>query len=91
MLFWKEHGREQKCLKCGKSRYVELVNEDGEKVVTKVAHKQLRYMLIFAFNVLIFALNMLIFANLHRLRPKRVVVGLIPHQVLYLLSPSSRS
>jgi hypothetical protein len=24
MLFWKEHGREQKCLKCGKSRYVEL-------------------------------------------------------------------
>jgi hypothetical protein len=23
---------------------VELVNEDGEKVVTKVAHKQLRYM-----------------------------------------------
>jgi hypothetical protein len=44
MLFWKEHGREQKCLKCGKSRYVELVNKDGEKVVTKVAHKQLRYM-----------------------------------------------
>jgi hypothetical protein len=44
MLFWKEHGREQKCLKCGKSRYVELVNEDGEKVVTKFAHKQLRYM-----------------------------------------------
>jgi hypothetical protein len=41
MLFWKEHGREQKCLKCGKSRYLELVNEDGEKVVTKVAHKQL--------------------------------------------------
>ena len=44
MLFWKEHGREQKCLKCGKSRYVELVNEEGEKVVTKVTHKQLRYM-----------------------------------------------
>jgi hypothetical protein len=36
MLFWKEHGREHKCLKCGKLRYVELVNEDGEKVVTKV-------------------------------------------------------
>jgi hypothetical protein len=44
MLFWKEHVREQKCLKCGKSRYVELVIEEGEKVVTKVAHKQLRYM-----------------------------------------------
>ena len=27
MLFWKEHDREHKCLKCGKSRYVELVNE----------------------------------------------------------------
>jgi hypothetical protein len=34
-----EHGREQKCLKYGKSRYVGLVNKDGEKVVTKVAHK----------------------------------------------------
>jgi hypothetical protein len=44
MLFWKEHGREKKFLKCSKSRYVDLVNEDGEKVVTKVAHKQLRYM-----------------------------------------------
>jgi hypothetical protein len=41
MLFWKEHGREPKCLKCGKSRYVELVNEYREKVVTKVANKQL--------------------------------------------------
>jgi hypothetical protein len=44
MLFWKEHDREHKCLKCGKSRYVELVNEEGEKVVAKVVHKQLRYM-----------------------------------------------
>jgi hypothetical protein len=33
--------------------------------------------LIFAFNVLIFVLKMLIFANLYRLCPKRVVVGLI--------------
>jgi hypothetical protein len=32
---------ERKCLKFGKLRYVELVNEDGEKVMTKVAHKQL--------------------------------------------------
>jgi hypothetical protein len=44
MLFWKEHGREQKCLKCGKPRYVEVLNEDGEKVVTKVSYKQLRHM-----------------------------------------------
>jgi hypothetical protein len=34
---------------------------------------------------------MLIFANLHRLRPKRVVVGLIPQQGLHLLTPSLRS
>jgi hypothetical protein len=40
---------------------------------------------------LIFVLKMLIFANLHRLRPKLVVVGLIPQQGLNLLTPSSRS
>jgi hypothetical protein len=33
----------------------------------------------------------MIFANLHRLRPKRVVVGLIPQQGLDLLTRSSRS
>jgi hypothetical protein len=31
MLFWKEHGREDNCLKCDKSRYMELVNEDGRR------------------------------------------------------------
>jgi hypothetical protein len=31
MLFWKEHDSEHKCLKCGKSRYVELVNEKGRR------------------------------------------------------------
>jgi hypothetical protein len=35
MLFWKEHDREDKCLKFVKSRYMEVINEDGEKVVTK--------------------------------------------------------
>jgi hypothetical protein len=44
MLFYKEHKGETKCLKCGKSRFIEVVNEDGEKVTTKVAHKQLHYM-----------------------------------------------
>jgi hypothetical protein len=44
MLFYKEHNDEMKCLKCGKSRFIEVINEDGEKVTTKVAHKQLRYM-----------------------------------------------
>jgi hypothetical protein len=33
-----------KCLKFGKSRVVGVINEDGEKVTMKVAHKQLRYM-----------------------------------------------
>jgi hypothetical protein len=40
MLFWKEHKDEKQCLKCGKPRYVEVVNDDGETVATKVAHKQ---------------------------------------------------
>jgi hypothetical protein len=44
MLFYKEHKDEMKCLKCGKSRFIEVINEDGEKVTMKVAHKQLRYM-----------------------------------------------
>jgi hypothetical protein len=42
-IFYKEHKNETKCLKCGKSRFVVVVNEDGEKVTTKTAHKQLRY------------------------------------------------
>jgi hypothetical protein len=45
ILFYKEHKGEIKCLKCGKLRFVEVVNEDdGEKVTMNVAHKQLRYM-----------------------------------------------
>jgi len=44
MLFWKEHADEKKCLKCSTSRFVEVVNEDGETVTTNVAQKQLRYM-----------------------------------------------
>jgi hypothetical protein len=44
LIFYKEHKNEKKYLKCGKSRFVEVVNEDGETVTTKTAHKQLRYM-----------------------------------------------
>jgi hypothetical protein len=44
MIFYKEHKNEMKCLKCDKARFVEVVNEDSEKVTTKTAHKQLRYM-----------------------------------------------
>jgi hypothetical protein len=38
-IFWKEHKEENKCLKCGKAMYVEVINDDGEMVTTKVAHK----------------------------------------------------
>jgi hypothetical protein len=41
MIFYKEHKNEMKCLKCGKSRFIEVINEDGEKVTTEVAHKHL--------------------------------------------------
>jgi hypothetical protein len=44
MLFWKEHEEENKCLKCGKPRYVEVINDDGDTVTIEVAHKQLHYM-----------------------------------------------
>jgi hypothetical protein len=44
MLFYKVHKDETKCLKCGKSRFIEVINEDAEKVTMKVAHKQFRYM-----------------------------------------------
>jgi hypothetical protein len=44
MLFYKEHKDKTKCLKCGKLRFIEIVNKDSEKVTTKVAHKQLCYM-----------------------------------------------
>jgi phage/plasmid primase-like uncharacterized protein len=32
------------CLKCGKLRFIEVINKDGEKVMTKAAHKKLCYM-----------------------------------------------
>jgi hypothetical protein len=44
MLFWKNDIDLKKCRKCQESRFVEVVNEDGEKVTTEIAQKQLRYM-----------------------------------------------
>jgi hypothetical protein len=44
MIFWKEHINEKKCLKRGKSQFVEVINIDGEEVMTEIAYKQLRYM-----------------------------------------------
>jgi hypothetical protein len=41
MIFYEEHKNETKCLKCGKPRFVEVINEDSEKVKIEVAHKQL--------------------------------------------------
>jgi hypothetical protein len=43
-FFMKEHAGEKKCLKCGQSRFVEVVNDEGDKVMTNVAHKQLCYL-----------------------------------------------
>jgi hypothetical protein len=44
ILFWKEHKDDTKCMHCGRSRYVKVVNEYGAYVTTKVAVKELCYM-----------------------------------------------
>jgi hypothetical protein len=44
MLFWKEHKDNTKCMHCGRSRYVKVINEDGASVTTKVVVKKLHYM-----------------------------------------------
>jgi hypothetical protein len=41
MLFWKEHVNEKKCLECHQSRFIEVVTQDDEKVMTEVAQKHL--------------------------------------------------
>jgi hypothetical protein len=43
MLFWKEHKYDTKCMHCGRSIYVKVINEDGASGTTKVAVKQLCY------------------------------------------------
>jgi hypothetical protein len=43
MVFLKEHAKEKKCLKYGKSMFIEVVNEDDDKVMIEVTHKQLHY------------------------------------------------
>jgi hypothetical protein len=44
MLFWKEYKDDTKCMHCGMSIYMKVINEDGASITTKVAMKQLRYM-----------------------------------------------
>jgi hypothetical protein len=39
MLFWKEHKDDTKCMHCGKSRYVNMVNKDGASITAKVVAK----------------------------------------------------
>jgi hypothetical protein len=39
MLFWKGHANKKKCLECGQSRFVEVVTQDDEKVMTEVTYK----------------------------------------------------
>jgi hypothetical protein len=46
ILFWKEHKDNTEYMHCAKSRYVKVVNDDGPSATTKVAIKQLRYMLV---------------------------------------------
>jgi hypothetical protein len=41
MLFWKELKKENKCMNYAKTRYIEVVNYDGEIVITEVAHRPL--------------------------------------------------
>jgi hypothetical protein len=38
MLFWKEHIN-QKCLKCGKSRFIEVINDDVEEAMMEIAYR----------------------------------------------------
>jgi hypothetical protein len=44
MLFWKVTASEKKCTVCGECRFLEVQNDDGLTVPTKIARKQLRYM-----------------------------------------------
>jgi hypothetical protein len=44
MLFWKGHINEKKCLKCGNSRFTEVINANGEEMMIEIAYKQLHYM-----------------------------------------------
>jgi hypothetical protein len=44
MLFWKETTSEKKCVVCGERRFLEVENDVGLTVTTKIARKQLRYM-----------------------------------------------
>jgi hypothetical protein len=46
MLFWKEHKDDTEYMHCGRSRCMKVINEDRAFVTTKVAVKQLHYILI---------------------------------------------
>lgn len=48
MLFSGNHVNDTHCMHCGSSRYVQVTDEEGVSVTTRVATKQLRYMPITA-------------------------------------------
>jgi hypothetical protein len=39
MLLWKGYANEKKSLECGQSRFIKVVNQDDEKVMTEAAQK----------------------------------------------------
>jgi hypothetical protein len=41
MLFMKEHAGEKKCQKCGQSRFLVVVNDEGDKVMIDVAEREI--------------------------------------------------
>jgi hypothetical protein len=57
MLFYKEHKNETTCLKCGKSRFIEVINKDDKKVMTKVPYKQLHLHASYASNEMVVSLK----------------------------------
>jgi uncharacterized protein YrzB (UPF0473 family) len=43
-LLWRDHENDTHCMHSDKSRYVVVVDEEGNEVTTKVSIKQLRHM-----------------------------------------------
>jgi hypothetical protein len=39
LLFSKEHAKDKKCSKCGKSWFIKVMNKDSDNVMTEVTHK----------------------------------------------------
>jgi hypothetical protein len=44
MILWKETVNEKRCIICGETRFIEVINDDGVTIMTEVACKDLHYM-----------------------------------------------